>query len=332
MIDLRPFSLRFDVDYLLYFTSGAYRVAVPFSVPKLHDIRMSMISSYKGAIKEKKRSTTWKSDSPATYVFLNPILTRLKSLIDRPEKEEIKPMYCRQMNKTYCQEQMQVLLGNFWEVCTDAGKPPRYYDSVNMLFVYDSVLMHVGWGSDGHNSSGRPSGLFTFCKDPLGRGVSEIDDKANEVCNHLTNIATMIDVLYTKPDTTRMLPTSQAEMEAAVAKLSDVRVAGFWHIGRMGMWREIVMEQMETLVDSGLDDRSHVIHTVLVGQGEELPVEHPKLDVRYGPRLDAYEYPTLALAQNYCSERPGDIIWYIHSKGSSKNEYGVPNVVAARIW
>lgn len=109
------------------------------------------------------------------------------------------------------------------------------------------------------------------------------------------------------------------------SKKNATGVAGFWHVGRIGTWRDVMIEQMQEITESGIDVESKAIHTVLVGSDQEdIPVNHSKLKLFWGGSLTSYEFPTLSLMQQYCHENPDDKVWYIHTKGSmngSKNKW-----------
>jgi hypothetical protein len=38
--------------------------------------------------------------------------------------------------------------------------------------------------------------------------------------------------------------------------------------------------------------------------------------INRGPKLERYEFPTLALVEKHCREEPEDLVWYIHNKGA----------------
>lgn len=286
---------------------------------------------YRTGLDKKAPIHAWDNKVSPEYAYIGSRINQLRNEDLRSDVEAMFDDYCSKQAPP-CGAQFQVLMNNFWDLCgrVDGPSEPK---SLSMIFVYDSTLLRVRWGSDGNSRP--PLGLFPFCDETfenIGRkflGVTAHPGK----CRNLVEAALIVDMFYMTNRANTAPPSLRTEVQEAVAKLDAVRVAGFWHIGRMGtMWQDIVKDQMKKIIDSGIDKRTQVIHAVMAGQGEELPVSHPKLNVSQGPGLESYEFPTLALLEEYCLENPNDLVWYVHSKGVSRSPADAKDRVVYMAW
>jgi hypothetical protein len=109
---------------------------------------------------------------------------------------------------------------------------------------------------------------------------------------------------------------AQGEGERGVA-----RVYGFWHTGLIGpWWRDILDEQHDAIVASGLLNRSQAIELTLLGTAATAATVTslaPMINVSYGGGLSLFEFPSLARLQARCRQDPSAYVWYMHNKGSS---------------
>lgn len=107
----------------------------------------------------------------------------------------------------------------------------------------------------------------------------------------------------------------------------DVR--GFWHIGALdhphSPWKEIVMDQVQAIKESGMMDDGIVdrIEATFVGlappqEGVILP--DPFFHASFGGSEKHFEFPTLRRLESYCHGHPSARVMYIHNKGASKNK------------
>jgi hypothetical protein len=97
-----------------------------------------------------------------------------------------------------------------------------------------------------------------------------------------------------------------------IAQMGNSQVIdGFIHIAQMGNWKEILDDQLDKLVRSGLYEKTSTIYVTVLG--DEPIRDDPKFDVVRYSDLTMYEFPTLKRIQ----ESEADYVWYIHSKGVS---------------
>lgn len=115
------------------------------------------------------------------------------------------------------------------------------------------------------------------------------------------------------------------------------KIIGFWHIGALGDWRRIVVEQHAKLMASGLYEASAKIVVGFVGgrsrEAEiDVPIlDDPKYDVFSTARIDDAEFPTLArLWQESRDSEESFLCYYLHTKGASL--VGSSRQAAANAW
>ena len=100
------------------------------------------------------------------------------------------------------------------------------------------------------------------------------------------------------------------------------KVFGFYHICAMNHYKEVVKEQVDLVVKSGLYDKVDAIFCAVVGVKENLPVvkallkEYPKFKIlSHKEDLKLYEFPTLRLLKTKAEQEKPFFGFYIHTKG-----------------
>lgn len=96
----------------------------------------------------------------------------------------------------------------------------------------------------------------------------------------------------------------------------DLPILGFIHIATHGPWREVLSRQEELLRSTGLLARAERVYVGIVGpECDAYSPADPKIEVVCrSPRLEEYEFPTLAALQQACRSHKC-LVFYIHSKG-----------------
>lgn len=107
-------------------------------------------------------------------------------------------------------------------------------------------------------------------------------------------------------------------------RVKDRYTVGFYHVSMMNHWREVVREQMNLIVQSGLHNKVNRIYIGAVGSKEMLRelvdmIKGTKFVVAaYSDNLQAYEYPTINLVKQYSKTHENYDCFYIHTKGVSQ--------------
>lgn len=99
---------------------------------------------------------------------------------------------------------------------------------------------------------------------------------------------------------------------------TDVKIYGFYHIATVGLWKEVVDDQLLTLAKSGLYDVAERIFVTVVGPEIEKVTLPKKFEIVYQSPdpVGCYERKILQFMHGFCSKEPGNHkIWYMHSKG-----------------
>ena len=98
-----------------------------------------------------------------------------------------------------------------------------------------------------------------------------------------------------------------------------IPIYGFYHIGTLSYWKDIVSSQIEKLQTSGLYDQTEKIFYSVHGIDYKLDLEKAER-IHYRDKLPLdkcqVEYPILNYMREFCKETEC-LIWYIHTKGNS---------------
>jgi len=100
----------------------------------------------------------------------------------------------------------------------------------------------------------------------------------------------------------------------------------FWHICAIGRWKDIVLNQLETIKSSGLYEEAECIHVTFLGeQSLDLDfLKDPKIQIRNRHKdIKLYESACLNDLGNWSRSNDSKVL-YLHSKGASRDgwEYG----------
>ena len=100
------------------------------------------------------------------------------------------------------------------------------------------------------------------------------------------------------------------------------KVFGFYHIACMNHFREVVKEQVELLVSSGLYAEAHTIFVACVGSAADLSAvneilyHYPKFKLlSHKTDLKQFEFPTLRLLKAKANQEKPFFGFYMHTKG-----------------
>lgn len=110
------------------------------------------------------------------------------------------------------------------------------------------------------------------------------------------------------------------------------KIYGYWHVWCVNHYAEIVREQLEKIVESGLYDASEYIFIGCLGHNEELRTlleiikPYPKIVIRdFSTNNNLYEFETLSiLKEDVDASREDHYVFYIHTKGVSFPEQSNP--------
>jgi len=94
----------------------------------------------------------------------------------------------------------------------------------------------------------------------------------------------------------------------------------------MGHWREVFGELWQHITTSGLDRGSDHIYITVVGARNDYD-EFMRMNefgsnvtvAWAGANLELFEYPSIALLQSHCRGRYNGALWYVHTKGVSRD-------------
>ena len=98
--------------------------------------------------------------------------------------------------------------------------------------------------------------------------------------------------------------------------VQELPIFGFIHVATHGPGREVLLRQEELLRSTGLLARAERVYVGIVGpECDAYSPTDPKIEVVCrSPRLEEYEFPTLAALQQTCRSQRC-LVFYIHSKG-----------------
>lgn len=94
-------------------------------------------------------------------------------------------------------------------------------------------------------------------------------------------------------------------------------ITGFMHVAAMGNWKEVIVQQVQTLMRCGLYEKSTHICVTIVGDYESKDLDifaGSKFILHHGGPLTEYEFPTLVALHKHTKVHDG-LVWYIHTKG-----------------
>lgn len=115
--------------------------------------------------------------------------------------------------------------------------------------------------------------------------------------------------------------------------VEEKKIIGFWHICMINKYEEIISEQLDLLVRSGLYDKSEYILAGCAGQlcemvkVKQLFSKYPKITVELLPSIKDYEFPTLEYLWNTADKGIDFFAFYFHTKGVSH-----PNHEGGKHW
>jgi hypothetical protein len=109
------------------------------------------------------------------------------------------------------------------------------------------------------------------------------------------------------------------------------QVFGFYHICAINRWEEVVNDQLQSIIKSGLYDRSEKIFVSVVGQNYQSVKLPEKFEIIHSSADAAcYERKILSYMHDFCSKNTNNVaVWYIHSKGINHSYNGLFNNVTS---
>ena len=117
-------------------------------------------------------------------------------------------------------------------------------------------------------------------------------------------------------------------------------IVGFYHVAMMNSWEQVVLSQMDNLKTSGLLAATQDLHVSLLGpkdrwfssnRSQLLLTADKNIHMHFIPNLESWEYPTLDRMRNHCVQRPQDYVYYLHSKGVTKDP-GTVEFEREQLW
>lgn len=96
------------------------------------------------------------------------------------------------------------------------------------------------------------------------------------------------------------------------------KIFGFIHVAQMGNWREVLSHQISLIERTRLANICQEIYIGLLGL-EKIKLSSPFKILYQSENLLYYEYETLRRVRDF-SQNNNALVWYIHTKGVSKNE------------
>lgn len=106
-------------------------------------------------------------------------------------------------------------------------------------------------------------------------------------------------------------------------EIEEKETIGFWHICMINNYFEIISEQLNLLLESGLYDKAEYIYAGCSGGPKELEKvkqlfsNHEKIKVSQISNIKNFEFPTLEHFKHIVEIRPDFFAFYIHTKGVS---------------
>lgn len=179
----------------------------------------------------------------------------------------------------------------------------------------------------------RKNSSYTQVKDIISRpALKNYPDKQHNIWD-LKSFLDMISTIN-EVDVVESLPVDDKVGNGfcVVLKIKDVPVVqktyndivGFWHICMINHYAEIIKEQLDLLINSGLYESVKNIYVSCVGSEEELNrvkslflnyskiiVASHKIDIK------EYEFPSLDIIKQKSNELDPFVCFYIHTKGVS---------------
>lgn len=119
-----------------------------------------------------------------------------------------------------------------------------------------------------------------------------------------------------------------------------MKIVGFYHVLLKNHWQEIVTEQLECLVKSGLYDAIENIYIGCLGSHDDyIRLCHYfyfrlKITVIWmGEDINKYEFPTLSMLKVICDRSKEKIaIFYLHTKGASFDKLNQKGYEGGNYW
>lgn len=131
-------------------------------------------------------------------------------------------------------------------------------------------------------------------------------------------------------------PVATVDTPPASSKLIPVqgkKIIGFWHICMINKYEEIISEQLQLLVSSGLYDKAEYILAGCAGElcevvkVKQLFSKYSKIKVQFIPSIKEYEFPTLERLKRTADSPVDFFAFYFHTKGVS-----YPNHEGGKHW
>lgn len=103
------------------------------------------------------------------------------------------------------------------------------------------------------------------------------------------------------------------------------KIVGFWHLLLINHYEEVIREQLNCILDSGLYDAVENIYIGALGENKEFAIlidilrKYPKFIIsEYSRSIDLFEFHTLHLLKEFAdTETESYYLFYFHSKGIS---------------
>lgn len=97
------------------------------------------------------------------------------------------------------------------------------------------------------------------------------------------------------------------------ASIRRNKLAVFYHLYQYGDWQNLLAEQSQLLIDSGLAEACKLIHVGVSGNG--VPGSFDKFKFVKNPEPWTEETPTLTALKDFCTQNDNYSVLYMHTKG-----------------
>lgn len=135
------------------------------------------------------------------------------------------------------------------------------------------------------------------------------------------------------PERKKVLEALREKEEQKYKMENERKVTGFWHICMINNYMEIITEQLQLLVSSGLYEKSSSIFVGCAGtttdlmKTGELFTDYPKIKLMSLFPVKEYEFSTLKIIKNEADTGEDFFAFYIHTKSVTH-----PNIEGGKHW
>lgn len=169
-----------------------------------------------------------------------------------------------------------------------------------------------------------PQNFYHIVQEYRAFGFAGNNPPSSGILNHYNKITDYYRDFFGIIPKFRAVQKKESCVTVGKLKRKEERIIfGWWHVALMGNWQEVVKEQLDLLVKSGLLDTTRLVSVIAVGSpkdkmklSEIIGNAHTSFFVAIGGLIDKFEFPTLNELHLH-SNKIKHYGWYIHTKGVS---------------